>query len=443
MTAEVRISKVDWHKLTDHLFPGDHGEHGAVLRCGVAWSGDDLILLVNKVVPARDGSDYVPGTFGYRALTADFVGDNIDAAAESELAYIAVHNHGGTGAVSFSSVDLDSHERGYPALLQYLGGHPVGALVLSEGCVDGDIWLPDGRRVALDRLVVVGQASLPRSASPDGDVPSHREYDRQTRMFGDAGQARLGRQVVAIVGLGGVGSIVAELLARLGVSNFVLIDPDVVEVTNLSRLVGAIPADSAPRWRFSSSGLRRGPAFKVDVAARLIRQANPRASIERIASSVVESDVAARLKQVDHIFLAADTAQARLVVNAVAHQYFVSATQIGSKVASHQGQIDDVFSVVRAIGPDIACLNCNGLISAAQLQMEATSEVQRERQRYVDDEEVHAPSVVSLNALGAAIAVNRWMLSVTGLDVSEPDWTEMHFLPEERVDVEPRRDSCM
>ena len=51
--------------------------------------------------------------------------------------------------------DLESHERGYPTLLG-LTRLPVGALVLADRAVAGDIWLPDGSRRPLARTIVAG-----------------------------------------------------------------------------------------------------------------------------------------------------------------------------------------------------------------------------------------------------------------------------------------------
>jgi molybdopterin/thiamine biosynthesis adenylyltransferase len=57
-------------------------------------------------------------------------------------------------------------------------------------------------------------------------------YDRQIRAFGVAGQNILKSLRVGIVGLGGTGSIVLQELAHLGVTDFLLLDPDVVEESN-------------------------------------------------------------------------------------------------------------------------------------------------------------------------------------------------------------------
>lgn len=55
--------------------------------------------------------------------------------------------------------------------------------------------------------------------------------------IGRKGQERLRKSFVAIVGLGALGSVSAELLARAGIGNLILIDRDVVELSNLQRQV--------------------------------------------------------------------------------------------------------------------------------------------------------------------------------------------------------------
>ncbi len=68
-------------------------------------------------------------------------------------------------------------------------------------------------------------------------APSPDRYSRQTLLpeIGAEGQARLRESTVAIVGAGALGSVAAELLARAGVGKLLLIDPDVVELSNLQR----------------------------------------------------------------------------------------------------------------------------------------------------------------------------------------------------------------
>ncbi len=152
------------------------------------------------------------------------------------------------------------------------------------------------------------------------------------------------------------------------------------------------------------------------IAARVARQASRSVRISAVARSVVDADVAALLTDCDHIFLAADSALARRVVNSITHQYLIPNTQVGAKVSVVDGQVADIFSVSRMSNPGSGCLQCNGLIPAWRLTEEATGgEVQRRRQRYIVDENIHAPpSVISLNAVAAARAVDDWLMMVGG-----------------------------
>src|SRR5439155_10579247 len=132
---------------------------------------------------------------------------------DERLAYLAVHNHGGTDTVGFSPDDLASHERGYPALLDILRGQPVGALLFAKHAVAGDIWFPDGTRMPLNDGRIIG-ARLERLFPEPPPRAKGREsaYDRQARLFGDAGQDLLGRVKVGVIGAGGVGSLLVEYL---------------------------------------------------------------------------------------------------------------------------------------------------------------------------------------------------------------------------------------
>src|ERR1700737_3338477 len=88
--------------LREHLFRVDQDEHGAVILAGVARSDRGLRLIARELHLAIDGKDYVPGRYGYRMLRAEFIQSRILRARDLELAYLAIHNHGGTDSVGFS-----------------------------------------------------------------------------------------------------------------------------------------------------------------------------------------------------------------------------------------------------------------------------------------------------------------------------------------------------
>ncbi len=65
------------------------------------------------------------------------------------------------------------------------------------------------------------------------------QFSRNLLSFGKAGQNKLSKSVVAILGLGGVGSFASEALVRSGVGKVILIDKDVVDITNINRQLHA------------------------------------------------------------------------------------------------------------------------------------------------------------------------------------------------------------
>ena len=67
-------------------------------------------------------------------------------------------------------------------------------------------------------------------------IPSKQEmYQALCDRIGAEKQQKLERAVVAIVGLGGLGSNIAYMLARAGVGSLILVDFDKVDITNLNR----------------------------------------------------------------------------------------------------------------------------------------------------------------------------------------------------------------
>lgn len=424
-----------WEKLRQHLFREEFDEHGAVIAAGVVRTDRGVRLLARDVFLAEDGVDYLPGQRGYRMLRPEFIRDCAIHCRDEKLAYLAVHNHMGDEHVQFSSIDNASHERGYPALLE-ITGQVVGGLVFTENASAGDIWLPNGDRILLERTRIIGSSFRELYPSPP-PAPQRRgeAYDRQARIFGDRGQEILGKLKVGVIGAGGVGSLINEFLSRLGVGHVVIVDPDTIELSNLPRVVGSTEKDVELECP------------KAEIACRVSKEAQPRITVDAIRGDFLAASISQRFRDCDYLFLAADPMQPRLLFNALVHQYLIPGVQLGSKVPvdKRTGEVGRVFSVVRPVAPVAGCLLCNGFIVASRLQQESISPEERRAQMYVEEAEVVAPSVITLNAVAASQAVNDFLFRVTGLrDPSVAD-EYVYFEPRSgsiRYEV-PRKDpSC-
>lgn len=402
----------DWEILSAHLFVR-YGEHGAVV---LARTGDGVgggRLLAEHVILARDGVDYVQGEHGHRALSASFVRDAALAARKLGLAYLAFHNHGGTTRLDFSSIDRASHRRGYPAIRQ-VTGQLVGGVVCTPFAATGDLWLTDGTRASLEELVVPS-GNLVRMRRRPAESRSQSEiYDRQARLFGDRGQECFGRMSVAVVGQGGVGSLLTELLARLGVGRLVLVDPDIVDPSNLPRLLGAQANDV---------GLP-----KVALGERNALRANARVEVVPLRTRVEEPSTLSDLAGCDWIFLAADGHAARHWVTKIVERQIIPGTQLGVKIpVDAAGDVGQIHVATRRLIPGEGCMWCNGLIDATELAIDMQAAADRDAARYVAG--VPAASVMSLNAMTASRAVTDFMLAVTNLFEDESDHPDSYMLP--------------
>jgi tRNA A37 threonylcarbamoyladenosine dehydratase len=104
-------------------------------------------------------------------------------------------------------------------------------------------------------------------------VPESREldprFDRFARLVGEEAIERLATSHVILFGVGGVGSFVAEALARSGVGHLILVDGERVCLTNLNRQLHALEPTLG--------------ALKVEAMAMRLRDINPAAHIEPVA----------------------------------------------------------------------------------------------------------------------------------------------------------------
>ena len=94
------------------------------------------------------------------------------------------------------------------------------------------------------------------------------QFSRTEMLLGADGMARLKAARVAVFGLGGVGSFVAEGLARAGIGFFRLVDGDAIDVTNINRQIHALTG---------TVGKNKAEAMK----ARIF-DINPEAEVEAI-----------------------------------------------------------------------------------------------------------------------------------------------------------------
>lgn len=91
-------------------------------------------------------------------------------------------------------------------------------------------------------MSVDGDGGLPQRATAalPGDTLAARRFGGVARLYGEAGARRIASAHAVVVGVGGVGSWVAEALARCGIGRLTLIDLDHVSESNVNRQIHAL-----------------------------------------------------------------------------------------------------------------------------------------------------------------------------------------------------------
>ena len=397
--STIRIPTKVWNDLRTHLFSSG-GEHFAFLQADWTLTGDGPVFMVKDVSLVPDAE--VNAGYGGWELTTQGIINVVNAAVRSGLALIEAHNHGGL-APRFSTTDRSGLEEFVPYILDSLPGRPYGATVWGDDETYGEFFLESGSTGTVRSITVSGEPLRQIVSRNDDQAAVSATFERQLPLFTESGQRELGRLRAAIVGLGGTGSQMVQNLTYLGVHDFVLVDAQCADGTNMNRLVTADSADvSTP---------------KVILARHRIKSVTPDADVRIFEAEVQGTAVLDCLKGIDVLFGCVDNDGARLVLNELSLAYGIPYFDLGVGIDAAAGSVESAGGRVAVVLPDGPCLNCMGEIDIREASFFLSSQQERDQNvalGYVDGHDLPAPAVVSLNATVAAIATSEFMMLVSG-----------------------------
>lgn len=391
---------------------------GVLLATVVIVDGEHIRLLAREYRPVADSAYARREVDG---LTIDSAGYVPALARAEELGAMAiwVHTHPGIG----SSPQASHHDDVVDAQLAETfrlrtGSDFYGALVLSPTengfCFTGHLDSEGRDAQRIDRIWTVGDRFGLITNVTDQGGESLEMFDRNIRAFGSAVQNTLSNLTVGIVGCGGTGSAVAEQLVRLGVRKFVLVDPDTLSHSNLTRVIGSVATDVGRR--------------KVDVTADHLQAVAPESQCERIASMLTINHAARRLIGCDIVFGCSDDNAGRLVLSRLPTYLLTPVIDCGVLLSSDgANQLTGIHGRVTTVVPGQACLLCRDRIDVARAAAELMTPEERRRlesEGYAPALGRIEPAVVTFTALVAAAAVSELLERLIGYG-PEPRPTEV------------------
>ena len=158
------------------------------------------------------------------------------------------------------------------------------------------------------------------------------QFSREELLIGKEAVEKLKTKKVAIFGLGGVGSYVVEGLVRAGIENFILVDKDEVDITNINRqLIATTKTIGEP---------------KVEVAKKRILEINPNANVEIYKEFFLPETEGILDETVDYIIDAVDTVTAKIELVVRANKLnipIISSMGTGNKLDSTKFEVTDIY----------------------------------------------------------------------------------------------------
>lgn len=158
------------------------------------------------------------------------------------------------------------------------------------------------------------------------------QFARTELIIGEDGTEKLRNSSVLLFGVGGVGSYVAEALARAGVGTLTLVDNDIVDVTNINRQIQAL---------HSSIGRP-----KAQVMAERIRDINPDCNVTAVECFFMpDTSEQFDFSEYDYVVDAIDTVTGKLAVIEKAYRQnvpVISSMGTGNKLDSSAFRIERI-----------------------------------------------------------------------------------------------------
>jgi len=306
--------------LREHFVQGVEGhERAAVVlfkRVETTFGGlsDSDRYIAVAAYPIEDswitGSSSSHVAFEMRGLRESF-----RRCEEQDLVFGFAHNHP-NGLDEFSEVD-DANEL---TLLTAICNRNGPNLSLVGLLWNTTTWRARVRRASSPaqpihaRHVAVTDRPL-RISCADNLTPASDVQARQEAAFGTPFIRKLGSLRAAVVGLGGTGSPTATLLARAGVGELVLIDPDRLEMSNLNRVRGASRDDVGE--------------FKAEVLAKFIRGLGLPTLVTALPVRVDSPEGVDALASCDVVFGCTDDQVGRELLNTAAYAYALPYIDVG------------------------------------------------------------------------------------------------------------------
>lgn len=356
------------NELSQFLLRDDDQEDLIFALWTPSYGDKRVTAIINEIVFPKENDRNVHGNVSYNY---QYLLRVCKLAIKKGKGVVLLHSHLGPGWQNMSFDDIETEQKTFINAFSTTDLPLVGLTLGTDGYWSSRIWYyNDGDEITRKWAESVRVNGLKfKSYFNDKLIPpikSNGKTIRTKNLWGETANKDITRLNIGIVGLGSVGSVVAEMLARMGITKFTLIDYDIVEEHNLDRLCGVYKTDIGKR--------------KIDVIKQNIIKSSTADSvdIEIYKLSLIKKKAYMAALDCDILFCCVDKPLGRYLLNHIAYAHLIPVIDGGILIEfDEERNLNFADWTVHTITPDRPCLKC---LNAYQ-----TSDVELEKQGKLED----------------------------------------------------------
>ena len=389
-------------QLIEHLIREDGDEDLCFGLYNPSTGYNRFTAIIDEIILPEAGDRSVHGNVSFHLQYYERV---LEIAAKKQKGIAFLHSHPFPGFQGMSNDDVRAETQMAGAVKSVTGLPILGLTTGSDGTWSARFWFrANTARREYKRIwcnsVRVFSNTLSVYYHPDIKPTINKEKLLRTiSAWGLKTQEDISRIRIGIVGLGSVGSMVAEALARTGFGNIVLIDFDKVEEKNLDRLMNVREKDIGKN--------------KVDVIAREIRHSGTATNVkvDAVPLSIYDEDAYRMALDCDVLFSCVDRPHPRQILNFIAYAHCIPVIDGGILVRTNRKNTRLVGAdwKIQTVGYNRPCLHCLGQFSEEHARLD--------KEGYFDDPSYMAGADESLKRMDAHENVFVFSMNVASLEV--------------------------
>lgn len=362
--VEQRVNE----SLKSHLLREDGQEDLTFALWIPSYGKERVTAIIKEVLLPMDGERIVHGNVSF---SYQYVLRACKEAQKKGYGVALLHSHPiANGWQDMSTDDYETEHRIAVNVFTLTDMPLVGLTLANDGFWAGRIWSynttgsMDYKEAASVR-VVGAYLETYFNDSVVSPVKPNRKTMRTVNLWGAQANKDITRLNIGIVGLGSVGSVVAEMLARMGITTFTLVDYDKVEEHNLDRLAGIYAENEGEK--------------KIDAVEKSIRRSSTADILKIIKSGkhVAHEKAYRKVLDCDLIFCCADKPWGRYILNHIAYAHLIPVIDGGIGINFNDDRsLDYADWTVHTISPGLPCLHCLNAYFASDVELEKSGKLE-------------------------------------------------------------------